>query len=53
MACSIMAAKMMTRIPSLVSDLNPTQRVTELTVFAVSDTYFRLRKELGVALGTG
>jgi tetratricopeptide (TPR) repeat protein len=47
------AAKMMTRIPSLVTDLNPTQRVTELTVFAVSDSHFRLRKELGIALGTG
>ena len=47
------AAKMMTKIPSLVTDLTPTQRITELTVFAVSDAHFRIRKELGIALGTG
>ncbi|MBN1769903.1 MAG: tetratricopeptide repeat protein [Deltaproteobacteria bacterium] len=47
------AAKMMTRVPSLVTDLTPTQRVTELCVFAISDGYFRLRKELGISLGTG
>jgi hypothetical protein len=47
------AAKMMTRMPSLVTDLTPMQRVTELTVFAVSDSYFKLRKELGIALGAG
>ena len=38
------AAKMMTRVPSLVTDLTPTQRITELTVFATNDAYFRLRK---------
>jgi hypothetical protein len=47
------AAKMMTRVPSLVTDLTPTQRITELCVFATSDGYFRLRKELGIALGAG
>ena len=47
------AAKMMTRVPSLVTDLAATQRITELCVFATSDAYFRLRRELGIALGAG
>ncbi|MDI7266447.1 MAG: hypothetical protein QME96_00435 [Myxococcota bacterium] len=47
------AAKVMTRMPPLAADLNPTQRVTELVVFAVSEDYFHLRKEMGVAIGAG
>jgi hypothetical protein len=43
------AAKMMGKVPTLITDLNPTQRIMELTVFAVSEGYFTLRKEMGIA----
>lgn len=44
------AARMVARMPAFAPDLSEARRIDELLVFGVSDSFFRLRRNLGLAL---